>query len=949
MRTFFLLFILLSFNCFKLVAQNPYSYGIDKSSGLPSNAIYDVFQDKNGFMWFATGEGLSKYDGTKFTSYITKNQTSKSGSNIIEDTLGRIWYINFDGYLYYVQNNQLVAFQQKNSIGYYEFGILGNYLFTIQKNYIEIFNIKNLQLIKKIKFDNTLFKTTHISINHFYIFTDKLLIIDANLNTTSINLPHELVTTKSIVVESNLKDLFIVAKTDGNLFTFSNENFKKVATLKNNIIQNLSYVDNSLWLATTSGLFEYKNNTFKPYFKEFNVSGIFKDHENKYWISSLTNGLFYIPNFSSILWNCKQKPTTLDSQKNAITVGYENDVLSEINPTNFKENIIYKGNSNHEIYKIFKDEKNYFITSNNFKIINNSVKEINNAVKDIVKIDDKYYAFAASGLCGLFSLHPEKKSEWDKIHLKYAAKPSPSFNESRLLISVRGKSVAYNAVNKTIYFATNIGLFCQNLSIQKELKYKNKTFYCQKLYAFNNEIYVLSNENEILKIDQNNIVSIENNIKRDISEEIKNIKLLKNDLFIFAKNTIYQYNLINKKTIRTHYISPDISVTDIAILNNKTILATSNGLILKQNTNINGETLPKFYLNTVLVNNQHKKNTNFEYFENNLSFDFSVLAYLPNSKFPISYKINGANWVTLEDNQRSLKLSSLATGEYFIQFKIENLEKTNKNIIKYNFKIQKPFWEKTNFILLCIVLLGVLFYLLYQSKIKKIEQKNQIELNRITLENNLNQSKLTAIKSQMNPHFFYNALNTIQSYILSNDKKEAITYLNKFSSLTRIILELTERNYLSINEEIKTITLYLDLEKARFLNDFNYSIIVNKEIDTDLYKIPTMLLQPFIENAIKHGLLHLKGNKILTVVFQKNKNALEISIDDNGIGRKRSEELNASNRKDHISFATHAIDKRLEILNKNKTNKITIQYIDKLEFEESIGTTVLINIPTTWK
>ena len=101
MRTFFLLFILLSFNCFKLVAQNPYSYGIDKSSGLPSNAIYDVFQDKNGFMWFATGEGLSKYDGTKFTSYITKNQTSKSGSNIIEDTLGRIWYINFDGYLYF--------------------------------------------------------------------------------------------------------------------------------------------------------------------------------------------------------------------------------------------------------------------------------------------------------------------------------------------------------------------------------------------------------------------------------------------------------------------------------------------------------------------------------------------------------------------------------------------------------------------------------------------------------------------------------------------------------------------------------------------------------------------------------------------------------------------------------------------------------------------------------
>ena len=949
LKTFFLLFISLSFNCFELVAQNPYSYVIDKSVGLPSNAVYDVFQDKKGFMWFATGEGLSKYDGTKFHAFTTKNQTSKSGSNIIEDNFDRVWYINFDGYLYYVENNQLHAFKQKNSIGYYEFGIIGNKLFTIQKNSIEVYDLKNLKLIKKIKFDNTYFKATHLSKKHFYVFTNKLLKIDSNLNTTITSLPSELVITKSIVVESHLNDLFIVSKANGQLYKYSNQTFEKEAVLKGSIIQNLSFVDNKLWLATTSGLFEYKNKSFVNYYKEINISTIFKDQENKFWISTLTNGLLYIPNFSSILWKCNYKPVTLNSNNNTIAIGYENDILSEFNPNNYEEKIIFKGNSNHEIYKIFKDEKNYFITSNNFKIINNSVKEINNAVKDIVKIDDKYYAFAASGLCGLFSLHPEKKSEWDKIHLKNEAKPSPSFNESRLLISVRGKSVAYNAVNKTIYFATNIGLFCQNLSIQKELKYKNKTFYCQKLYAFNNEIYVLSNENVVLKIDQNNIVSIENNIKRDISEEIKNIKLLKNDLFIFAKNTIYQYNLINKKITRTHYISQDISITDIAILNNKTILATSNGLILKQNTNINEELLPKFYLNTVLVNNQYKNDSNFEYFENNLSFDFSVLAYLPNTKFPISYKINNGNWVTLEDNQRSLNLSSLAAGDYSIQFKIENIEKTDKNIIKYNFSIEKPFWESTIFILFSILLLATLFYFLYQSKLKKIQEKNQIELNRITLENNLNQSKLTAIKSQMNPHFFYNALNTIQSYILSNDKKEAIIYLNKFSSLTRTILELTEKNYLSINEEIKTITLYLDLEKARFFNDFNYTISIDKEIDTESIKIPTMLLQPFIENAIKHGLLHLKGEKTINIVFKKTNHSLEISIDDNGIGRKRSEELNLNNRKDHISFATNAIEKRLEILNLNKTNKINVSYIDKYKFDEPIGTTVIINIPTTWK
>lgn len=949
LKTFFLLFISLSLNCYKLVAQNPYSYVIDKSVGLPSNSVYDVYQDKKGFMWFASGEGLSKYDGTKFYSFTTKNQTSKSGSNIIEDNFGRVWYINFDGYLYYVENNQLQAFKQENSIGYYEFGIIGDKLFTIQKNSIEVYDLKNLKLIKKIKFDNTYFKATHLSKKYFYVFTNKLIKIDYDLNTTITSLPSELVITKSIVVESHLNDLFIVSKASGQLYKYSNQTFEKEAVLKENIIQNLSFVDNKLWLATTSGLFEYRNKSFINYYREVNISTIFKDQENKFWISTLTNGLLYIPNFSSILWKCNYKPVTLNSDNNTIAIGYENDILSEFNLNNYEEKIIFKGNSNHEIYKVFKDETNYFITSNNFKIINNKIKEVNIAVKDLVKVDDKYYAFAASGLCGLFSLDYKKTSEWDNLYVKYFTETPSNLNESKILVGVRGKSVAYNPNNKTIFFATNVGLYAQTLNTQKEIQYKNKPVFCQKIYYYNNCIYLLSNEYELLKIDDNNTISIETVSKNLITDEIKNIKLIDDILYIFTNNAIFQFNLSTKKATKIQNITPNISVSDIATLSNKTILATSSGLIIKSNTNLNDESLPKFILNKVLINDKQKTGTNFEFDENNLSFDFSVLAYLPNTKFPISYKINNGNWVTLEDNQRSLKLSSLAAGDYSIQFKIENIEKTDKNIINYNFSIQKPFWESTIFILFSILLLAILFYFLYQSKLKKIQQKNQIELNRITLENNLNQSKLTAIKSQMNPHFFYNALNTIQSYILSNDKKEAIIYLNKFSSLTRTILELTEKNYLSINEEIKTITLYLDLEKARFFNDFNYTISIDKEIDTESIKIPTMLLQPFIENAIKHGLLHLKGEKIINIVFKKTNHSLEISIDDNGIGRKKSEELNLNNRKDHISFATNAIEKRLEILNLNKTNKITVTYIDKYKFNEPIGTTVIINIPTTWK
>lgn len=949
LKLYYKLIWILVLNCFVLQAQNPYSYAIDKSIGLPSNAVYDIFQDKNGFMWFATGEGLSKYDGTKFSTYFSKKQTSKSGSNILQDNFDRIWYINFDGYLYYVENNSLKSFKQENSIGYYEFGIINDRLFTIQKNQIEVYDLKNLKLIRKIKFNNTFFKATHLSEKYFYIFTDKLLKIDYNLNVTSIKLPLELTNTKSIVIESNADDLYIVSKTDGQLYHYSNKLFIKKNVLKGSIIQNLSFVNNKLWLATTSGLFEYNNAKFINYFKDYNISNIFKDSEEKYWISTLTNGLLYIPNFNSILWKCSAKPVTLDSNNETIAIGYENDILSELNTKTFKEKIIYNGKSNHEIYKILKDKAIYFITSNNFKIINKSTTEINNAVKDIIKIDEKYYAFAASGVCGIFYLDASKRSDWDRLFLKYYNKNSATFNEARVLIDVRGKAVAYNSFNKTIYFATNIGLFTQKLDSQKELRYKNQSIFCQKLYYYNQSLYLLSNENELLKIDAKNKISKVAILNNSITDDIKNIKLIDDKLFLFTNNAIFQCNLFNKKITKIQIITPDVSVSDITTLSNKTVLATSDGLIIKPNTSLNDENLPKFRLNSVLVNNKTITSKKLNFDKNNLSFDFSVLAYLPSTKFPISYKINNEKWVILEDNQRSLKLSSLAAGDYHIQFKIENLEKTENQIITYSFSIKKPFWESFPFIIFCIFLITILFYLIYKYKLKKVQEKNQIEINRITLENNLNQSKLTAIKSQMNPHFFYNALNTIQSYILSNDKKEAITYLNKFSSLTRMILELTEKNYISINEEIKTITLYLDLEKARFFNDFNYTITIDEQIDRELTKVPTMLLQPFIENAIKHGLLHLKGNKILKINFIKNSDSLEITIDDNGIGRKKSEEINTNNRKDHISFATYAIERRLEILNKNKINKITIQYIDKYEFEESIGTKVIINIPKTWK
>ena len=170
--------------------------------------------------------------------------------------------------------------------------------------------------------------------------------------------------------------------------------------------------------------------------------------------------------------------------------------------------------------------------------------------------------------------------------------------------------------------------------------------------------------------------------------------------------------------------------------------------------------------------------------------------------------------------------------------------------------------------------------------------------------------------------------------------------MSKFSNLTRTILELTEKDTISIAEEIKTLSLYLEIEKARFDDDFDYQIIVAPELDSEQTKIPSMLLQPYVENAIKHGLLHKEGLKKIFIQFLETEDYISIIIDDNGIGRKKSGELNSIKNKNHQSFATKAIQNRIDLLNQNQINKIYIEFTDKVNPSQmAIGTTVRIEIP----
>ncbi|WP_417939527.1 histidine kinase [Flavobacterium sp. RS13.1] len=275
---------------------------------------------------------------------------------------------------------------------------------------------------------------------------------------------------------------------------------------------------------------------------------------------------------------------------------------------------------------------------------------------------------------------------------------------------------------------------------------------------------------------------------------------------------------------------------------------------------------------------------------------------------------------------------------------ITSLQKDNK-IANLENKRQKSIVLSLSIFIFSLLIFG--YFIFNRFKIKKQNELLKLRLleaeKTILAEKKASQSELKALKSQMNPHFFFNALNTIQSYIATNETEEATDYLNKFSKLTRMILEMTDKNWISIDEEIKMQNLYLNLQKIR-LSDFNFQInIKNSHIHN--VTIPTMLLQPYIENAVIHGLAHKKGMKNLWVNFEINpQNQLEITIKDNGIGLTKANEINQKNTSKNTSFATKATLERLEIINRNDL-KIEIETNELFDSNEnSEGTEIKITM-----
>jgi len=245
--------------------------------------------------------------------------------------------------------------------------------------------------------------------------------------------------------------------------------------------------------------------------------------------------------------------------------------------------------------------------------------------------------------------------------------------------------------------------------------------------------------------------------------------------------------------------------------------------------------------------------------------------------------------------------------------------------------------KQTRFILFGlggVLLLGVAFVILFmrQKKLKEEQEKSNL------------QNKL--LRTQMNPHFIFNSLSSIQHLVVNEDSEKASIYLAKFSTLVRSVLYSSANDTITIDNEIKTIESYLALQEIRYSNKFEYTVDVDPQIDTESLTIPPMLAQPFIENAIEHGIKHKKGKGQIYIRFKLIDLSIHIEVEDDGVGRQKAQELEKEFMKDHQSMATEITRDRIRVLNKKKKNKIQFNIIDlKNDNGKLSGTLVKIDIP----
>ncbi|GAB2837860.1 histidine kinase [Ferruginibacter profundus] len=936
----------------------------DTKEGLAGSTVYSMCQDKEGFMWFATENGLSRYDGTHFKNFTVKDGLPDNEVlKVFADGKGRVWIATFS----------------KELCFYYQG---------------KIHNKENDSLIRKIDLDGSLYTIGEDNNGFIAMATARSSLKIITPGDSIINYSFDKLFTKEniygarITVETGkfylLSENFGVFKFDeknynwiflpvGPINKYKNKNIKirpdsffagieyDKFVIKKGFYFHGAHISNSSkngflqYLGTTDGAWSIDTVALIPdkhYLPGEKISCVVEDKEKNLWFSSLGDGVYKLLSHS-----IKSFVFSLDSKTNSnevfSIVEFNKGVLAgrdaseaefinsdfAIKHINYNLNEQYSGTStgSNRLYSMIKISKSLTILGfDKFLVKLENDKSFFNyvfPVKSIDKIDDNNILVGTSFYT--FKMRLSDLQITDTIWRERCTK------------------VFY--LNHKYYIGTLKGLYEVN---------ENKTYnYLGNLHhaltrritdikaTDDNTLWISTSDNGIVALKNNTIINAINDSTGLSSNICKTLFIKDKTLWVGTDKGINKINLQDGKYQITKYSTsdglPSNTINALYIRDSIVWVGSPAGLTYFNENSISDFSMCNLKLLGITVSGkEYKMDTtiHLSYNNNNIHFEYAGISFRSGGEIMYHYKLTGLDndWKTTTQN--NLDYKSLPAGDYKLELYAVNKYGVKSNTLLIDFSIAAPFWKTGWFYIVIAVLTISGISWMFNKRNKKtrqrLEEKNNYQKQLALLEQQ-------ALQSQMNPHFIFNCLNSIQQYILTNEKEKANQYLTGFAALIRQTLDISSQKSITVSEEASYLKKYLNMERMRFGDTFNYSITINNNVKADYIHMPALLLQPYVENSLRHGIRYkTDGAGKVIIDFCVKENRLHCTIKDNGIGRDKAAAFKSKQHIEYQSKGMSLTSKRIELLNSVNENKIVATVTDLLNDDNTAaGTVVEINIP----
>ncbi len=941
---------------------------------LPSQTVWCTYQDKLGYIWMATKEGLCRYDGTRLNIYRRKD--GLWGNNITwisEHEDGNIVVATYKKGLTKVQINHIPTFEriEPSLTVNYDVYLRDSTIYMQDKEFsLKDKTFNNRRKKKGVSFDRRMYPWGK---DHFLITSQNNDLVSYQFREGSIESVFSINNDDSfysIFVNKEQEEVLVGAKS--KVYQLKNFQLEKIieAGLPVEGITNYLLQDQqgTIYAANSKlGLFIKRKTdvSFRGFTKDTPlgntvINHLMEDNAGNIWLSSWGKGLSMIPHTPFHNYQVeKEIPTNTIQEIHAAPVTGEFFVSSLDDIYKFEPSTqtyiplhISKNVSGLANYgRILSDQKGNLVIKN---YLNDSLivqvptsPNFNKKVYALTHLHNAYYSHS-----GAFNLH--YKGEGDTIILR-------SFDLiNDKLQHIQDKKVHSEVdiratANEPFYFDSlqfwqvfKIGLLKYDFangnvynSQQDTTSFFTETIYdaiTHKMTARSaNEIWFATDKGLISYIDKEwNAYGLEDGL---LAETIKDIAFDKEGHIWLATNKglIYfdrqQFYTFNQKN---GLFSNNIYHVEYDLQNNIIYAANNKGVAKVGKTTLLGHFKMEptaFYLQEISIDGRTPSLNNeveLQAQDRAITFKVALCDFKTIDAAKYEYRLNNQEWFPFEKGV--LTLGNLSPDQYEIKFRANKGQHTWVQTPTYTFTVLAKWYQTIYFYLFLLALTILGSYLIARFFINRNQQKAQKE---IALNRRIADLEQRALSASMNPHFIFNVLNAIQEYVQKEDIQQTNHYIAKFGQLIRLYLKASLKKNIPLQEELELVEKYLHLEKLRFEDSFNWSLDIDDSLETELFLIPTMIIQPYVENAILHG-IRPKGGGTVQISCYEQDDYLYIHISDDGVGI--SEQQSSSN---HLQLASQITQERIQLFGAEINRPGTV----KMESTSNKGTTVLIKLP----